>query len=439
MPGAEDAAGAAGSAEARTARTPRIHGLDIARAVAIIGMMGAHFGPWSGRPALAAPSTWPAVVNGYPSALFAVLAGVSIGIIARRGVAAGGVELLRSRMRLGARAVILIALGLVLASVQSDVMVVLVPMGAMFLVTLPLVSARTRTVAVVAAVLGVAGPLMMAPARVFPQLVTNPTVGDAIVFTYPLTAWAFYGLVGLLVHRLVLKSPPRWPWLAAGGAVLALAAAFTWSALVPAFGVGTGEGGGADIDVAWDDGMGGVNWAADVSGAEAVPELEAGADGGPVGGPDTGLDTELDAGITDGQRLLGAFVDGSAHSAGLLDVAGAATASIALIAALLMVGRTRFGAAALHPLRMMGSMSLTVYVAHVASFAVLGVAGRFVPAIAQVPGEIWLVVSIIAAVLFAVAWKRRHRRGPLEEAMHRATERAARIDVRGEGRGGGPS
>lgn len=44
-----------------------------------------------------------------------------------------------------ARAVILIALGLVLASLQSEVMVVLVPMGAMFLVVLPLVTARTST------------------------------------------------------------------------------------------------------------------------------------------------------------------------------------------------------------------------------------------------------------------------------------------------------
>lgn len=40
----------------------------------------------------------------------------------------------------------------------------------------------------VAAALAVLGPLVMAPARVFPELVTNPTVRDAIVFTYPLTA-----------------------------------------------------------------------------------------------------------------------------------------------------------------------------------------------------------------------------------------------------------
>lgn len=366
--------------------SPRIHGLDIARAVAIIGMMAAHLGPWAGRPALAEPATWPAVVNGYPSALFAVLAGVSIGIIARKGVAAGGVELLRSRMRLGARAVILIALGLVLASLQSEVMVVLVPMGAMFLVVLPLVTARTTTVAGVAAALAVLGPLVMAPA----------------------------------------------------GAVVALAAGFLWSALVPALGVGVS---GADLDVAWDDGMGGVNWAASVG----PPIVDAALDPELPAVPGTALEAAESgaaasgAGMGTGERLLGAFVDGSAHASGLLDVVGAAAASLAAIAVLLMVGRTRIGAAALHPLRMMGSMSLTVYVAHVVGFPVIDLAGLAVPAIAEVEPETWLIASIIAAMLFAVAWKAGHRRGPLEEIMHRAAERAARIDVPASGRAGGTS
>lgn len=366
--------------------SPRIHGLDIARAVAIIGMMAAHLGPWAGRPALAEPATWPAVANGYPSALFAVLAGVSIGIIARKGVAAGGVELLRSRMRLGARAVILIALGLVLASLQSEVMVVLVPMGAMFLVVLPLVTARTTTVAGVAAALAVLGPLVMAPA----------------------------------------------------GAVVALAAGFLWSALVPALGVGVS---GADLDVAWDDGMGGVNWAASVG----PPIVDAALDPELPAVPGTALEAAESgaaasgAGMGTGERLLGAFVDGSAHASGLLDVVGAAAASLAAIAVLLMVGRTRIGAAALHPLRMMGLMSLTVYVAHVVGFPVIDLAGLAVPAIAEVEPETWLIASIIAAMLFAVAWKAGHRRGPLEEIMHRAAERAARIDVPASGRVGGTS
>lgn len=376
----------------------RIHGLDIARAVAIVGMMAAHLGPWTGRPALADPATWPAVVNGYPSALFAVLAGVSIGIIARRGVAAGGVELLRSRMRLGSRAVILIALGLVLASIQRNVLVVLVPMGAMFLVVTPLVTARTRTIALVAGALAVAGPLLMAPTRVLPDVVVSPTVRDAILFTYPLTAWVAYGLVGLLIHRLVLRHPRRWPWLALGGAVVATAASVAWNSTTRGIGVGLGAGA---IHPVWDDGNGGVDWSTDLGGA-----------GDPT-------------------RLAGAFLDGSAHSGGLFDVLGAAAAALFVIAALLMVGSTTVGAALFHPLRMLGSMSLTVYVAHVVGFPLIDFAGAIFPAAADVLPETWLMVELAVALVFAVAWKHGHRRGPLEEAMHRVTERAARIDVPG--------
>jgi hypothetical protein len=282
--------------------------------------------------------------------------------------------------------VILIALGLVLASLQSEVMVVLVPMGAMFLVVLPLVTARTTTVAGVAAALAVLGPLVMATA----------------------------------------------------GAVVALAAGFLWSALVPALGVGVS---GADLDVAWDDGMGGVNWAASVG----PPIVDAALDPELPAVPGTALEAAESgaaasgAGMGTGERLLGAFVDGSAHASGLLDVVGAAAASLAAIAVLLMVGRTRIGAAALHPLRMMGLMSLTVYVAHVVGFPVIDLAGLAVPAIAEVEPETWLIASIIAAMLFAVAWKAGHRRGPLEEIMHRAAERAARIDVPASGRAGGTS
>ena len=147
--------------------------------------------------------------------------------------------------------------------------------------------------------------------------------------------------------------------------------------------------------MAWDDGMGGVNWAASVG----PPIVDAALDPELPAVPGTALEAAESgaaasgAGMGTGERLLGAFVDGSAHAAGLLDVVGAAAASLAAIAVLLMVGRTRIGAAALHPLRMMGSMSLTVYVAHVVGFPVIDLAGLAVPAIAEVEPETWLIAS----------------------------------------------
>ncbi len=195
--------------------------------------------------------------------------------------------------------------------------------------------------------------------------------------------------------------------------------------------------------------MGGVNWAAESLVAAELPDLVE----GPYPAvpepaiPDSAFPdaAALEPGIPysagpgTGERLLGAFVDGSEHAAGLVDVIGAAAASLAVIAILLIVGRTLLGAAALHPLRMMGSMSLTAYVAHVVSFPVIMVAGMVFSAVADVERETWLVASTIAATVFAVAWKRRHRRGPLEEVMHHATERAARFDVPAAGAGAGTS
>src|SRR5690606_6185602 len=95
----------------------RVHGLDLARALALLGMMLNHLGPAN---QLMVDYLGPAnpVSDGYPSALFAVLAGVSMGIIARR-VAPGASEhgsdaadnLLRTRFRLVLRGVILFGLG----------------------------------------------------------------------------------------------------------------------------------------------------------------------------------------------------------------------------------------------------------------------------------------------------------------------------------------
>src|SRR4051812_8710723 len=62
--------------EGRRIRRPgRVTGLDVARALAVFGMLGAHF---AGVPADidASPSSWLGVVHGRSSILFAVLAGV---------------------------------------------------------------------------------------------------------------------------------------------------------------------------------------------------------------------------------------------------------------------------------------------------------------------------------------------------------------------------
>lgn len=61
----------------------RIYGLDLARGIAILGMFTAH--TIGGGPAFwNHPSTWMGLVNGRSSILFALLAGVSLGIMSGR-------------------------------------------------------------------------------------------------------------------------------------------------------------------------------------------------------------------------------------------------------------------------------------------------------------------------------------------------------------------
>lgn len=62
----------------------RFDGIDLARGLAIVGMVFAHLGPTGFDGGVVADYTSTAFA-GYPSALFAVLAGVSLGLFHERG------------------------------------------------------------------------------------------------------------------------------------------------------------------------------------------------------------------------------------------------------------------------------------------------------------------------------------------------------------------
>lgn len=65
-------------------RAPRLSGIDVARGLAVFGMIGVHVGV-SATFDLADPLTWTTLVSGRSSILFAVVAGVSVGIAAGAG------------------------------------------------------------------------------------------------------------------------------------------------------------------------------------------------------------------------------------------------------------------------------------------------------------------------------------------------------------------
>jgi len=219
------------TAEARTPAThkkTRIEGLDVARALAILGMFAAHFGedtPETGW-------TWLAVSHGRSSALFAILAGVSIALMLTRkagvpGNLAGPGDVAHTRWRVGVRGLMLIPLGYLLSAVGTPVIIILANLGVMFL--LSLIAFRWSTWALWSA----AGAFM-----VFEQaLVTEITVlaqssgvyGLPVIENlwseyYPAVSWMGYILVGMAMGRLALRARRTQIILAtAGGVGLAVA------------------------------------------------------------------------------------------------------------------------------------------------------------------------------------------------------------------------
>ncbi|WP_084130157.1 heparan-alpha-glucosaminide N-acetyltransferase domain-containing protein [Demequina sp. NBRC 110055] len=203
---------AARPAAASAARTSRIDGLDLARGLAVLGMVGAHVGDnesWD----------WLVVTHGFPSALFAVLAGVSMTMmLTRRGtVAVAAVEdadARRTRIRIAVRGAMLVGLGLVLALLGTPVVVILTNLGVMFWLTIPLLRVRTDVLLVLAGLcLGLGGYVALQIDAVVGHGSLWGTAYPGILVVgalwgpyYPALAWMGYVLIGVCVGRFDLRS-----------------------------------------------------------------------------------------------------------------------------------------------------------------------------------------------------------------------------------------
>lgn len=347
----------------------RIHGLDLARALAIIGMMAAHTGPDH------------VLTSGFPSVLFAVLAGVSMGIISSRAASPAD-----ARFRLLTRAVILVGLGVLLAAVQSHIVIVLVAIGVSYTLLLPTLTWRARWLGVLLAALVVLGPVVVAAQEVWPVAWNDEFFTDLLGWPYPITAWTAYTVLGLLIHRVALRREVL--LLSLGAAVLITAGRLRRVAA-------------------------------------------------------------LDPALGDEHTFAGAWLQGEPHSGGFFDVLTAGGVATAVIGLCLFFCRAAAIVWVTYPLRSFGAMSLTIYVSHViittiANGSFIGMepqapndpgagAADFgwtmypsdpVPAM---PAEdpLWpthFVAQLVIFLVFASLWRWRFRRGPGEWAMHRAVE-----------------
>lgn len=391
----------AAAGPATSLRRPRVAGVDIARGVALLGMMSVHILPeLDARGDLTAPFV---LFAGRASALFAVLAGVGLALVTGgdrprtspwRAVLAGVLT----------RAVLVLGLGLVLGELSPPVAVILTNYGLLFVVGVAVLRLRPAPLLVLAACWVVATPLLSHALRgAMPTgpgqqpsltlLVTAPvTLLRQVLVTgyYPVLTWAAYLFVGVAVGRLALGTTRTAARLLGAGVVLAVAARVVSDLLLRA-------GGLAALQAAGTAGAPGGPVPGG-SGSEAVSRLqELGRYGvtpttswwwQAVATPHTG--TPFDLATTIGSALA---------------VTGAA-----LLLSQVLTGRRVLGA----PLALLaatGSMTLTLYTVHVlALVAGVGPSDR----------ELLLLAHVVIAVVVATAVRATGRRGPLEAGVARA-------------------
>lgn len=195
--------------------TLRLVGIDLARFLAIAGMIVVHVE--------ADPFGWLTRLGvGNASALFAVLGGVSVVLATRRYLDAGAVAAARWAMM--GRGAFVIIVGIALSFVGSPAVVVLVYFGVAMCCSIPLLTAPTPVLLTVAGLLAVGGPVLNAFVRhqlgivtatsgsIGPDLFTDPLGAVQGVFLtgqYPVVTWVVYVLAGMVVCRLLLSALRR--------------------------------------------------------------------------------------------------------------------------------------------------------------------------------------------------------------------------------------
>lgn len=192
---------------------PRIVGVDVARALAVLGMFAAHVADreaWR----LANGASGFEAFDGRSSAGFALLAGVSAALLSGGSRPATGPRMTHARVRVLARAALLWPLGLALIALRTPVAVILPHYALLFAITAAFLSLRPRTLAVIATAIAVAAPPAVERVRELAGPDAIPYSGlqavglrDLLIGRhYPVAIWLAYLLVGLAVGRLDLRS-----------------------------------------------------------------------------------------------------------------------------------------------------------------------------------------------------------------------------------------
>lgn len=215
--------------------TARLVGIDVARCLALLGMMAVHVHDRL-TPDGDLSVTY-LVAGGRASALFAVLAGVSMALMSGRTEPVRGQDRWRLMLGLAIRAVLIALLGLWLAGLGTGIAIILTYYGLLFLLGIPFLGLRARSLAVLAAAWLVLAPVVSHLVRPelperqwgspdFARLAEPLPLLSELLLTgyYPVLPWLAYLLAGMAVGRIDLTVLRHQVALAVGGAVVAASA-----------------------------------------------------------------------------------------------------------------------------------------------------------------------------------------------------------------------
>ena len=378
----------------------RLVGVDLARALAVFGMYVVHIGP--PLSATDGVASWVRyMADGHSSVLFATLAGFSLMLIAGRREPKTGLAGRQAKARIAIRAVILLALGTAMAMEYGGV-IILGFYGVYFLLALPLVRLRARTLAIIAAALALVTPQL---SFALSSLLTQPVqqsinaydplhrLSDVgvldLLFTgfYPTITWIPFVIAGMALARLDLSQAAVQWRLAALGAALTVAAY------------------GMSLLLAGKDALRSTAEDGSSSGGSGAMPLDSGA-----------LEPQASSLLTAGP-----------HSGTTFDIIGSVgVAILVIVGATVAMDRLPRLRRLATPVVAVGTMSLTAYVGHFVIQSFLPGPG---PESAHTTEQSWvpLLMFILGAIVFAAIWSRFFRRGPLEYLLNAATKPAEYI------------
>lgn len=386
----------------------RLVGVDMARAVAILGMFASHVGPTD----YDHPHSWAFLpFHGRAAVLFAVLAGVSIALMSGSSRPVRGSGWRQALVRIGCRAALMLGLGVLMNNVFIvPVWVILTYYGGFFLLSLPFLRMGVRSLAITAAGVIVGAPVLSWLIRraFFPkslietplydlrleQLTSWSGTADFVVTlmltgVFPSIIWIGFVFAGMAIGRLDLTSRRVASVLAGAGLVIAAVSyALSWIAL-------HALGGAAKIHAT-------IQAHADAAGTSVDHYLQLNLYK-VHGTPPTDTPAWL---------LLA-----NAHTGTPFDGAGSVGLSLLVIGGCLLLQHR--AARLMRPLAAVGAISLTCYVGHLVVMQLLwGGEPEYTARNA--------VLFIVGAIAFAVVWRDWYGQGPLEKFVAKTSSAATR-------------